>query len=123
MLTCEAEADAGFASEWRPGRRRWTLGRTLLPVVRRCENECLFREVDRHVLAGNGAKAAFIFEGDRWDPSRNGGRGGPVQQQTITYRELLLQTALRAQVLVDLASGKATELPSTFPISRSSCST
>jgi acrylyl-CoA reductase (NADPH)/3-hydroxypropionyl-CoA dehydratase/3-hydroxypropionyl-CoA synthetase len=42
-------------------------------------NAC-FNEIDRHVLAGRGSAIAVIFEGDRWDPSRNDGRGGPVQQ-------------------------------------------
>ncbi|NBD96498.1 MAG: AMP-binding protein [Gammaproteobacteria bacterium] len=64
-------------------------------------NAC-FNEVDRHVLAGNGSREAFCFEGDRWDPSRQSGRGGPVVERTITYRELLLETVLRAEVLVDL---------------------
>ncbi|MEM6709174.1 MAG: acetyl-coenzyme A synthetase N-terminal domain-containing protein, partial [Pseudomonadota bacterium] len=37
-------------------------------------NAC-FNEVDRHVLAGRGSTPAFIFEGDRWDPSKENGRG------------------------------------------------
>ena len=62
---------------WTPWRRafddtnapfyRWFVGART--------NAC-FNEVDRHVLAGRGAHAAFVFEGDRWDPSRNGGTGG-----------------------------------------------
>jgi len=64
-------------------------------------NAC-FNEVDRHVLAGNGQREAFRFEGDRWDPSRNNGRGGPVVERTISYRELLLETVLRAEVLAQL---------------------
>ena len=61
-------------------------------------NAC-FNEVDRHVLAGRGSHHAFRFEGDRWDPSRNDGRGGPVVERNISYRELLLETVLRAEVL------------------------
>ncbi len=64
-------------------------------------NAC-FNEVDRHVLAGRGAHEAFRFEGDRWDPSRNEGRGGPVVERNISYRELLLETVLRAGVLTAL---------------------
>ncbi len=64
-------------------------------------NAC-FNEVDRHVLAGQGAREAFCFESDRWDPSRNAGRGGPVSQQSISYRQLLLETVLRAEVLSSL---------------------
>jgi acrylyl-CoA reductase (NADPH)/3-hydroxypropionyl-CoA dehydratase/3-hydroxypropionyl-CoA synthetase len=40
---------------------------------------------------------AIIFEGDRWDPSRNDGRGGPVFEQHVSYRDLLLETVLRAR--------------------------
>jgi acrylyl-CoA reductase (NADPH)/3-hydroxypropionyl-CoA dehydratase/3-hydroxypropionyl-CoA synthetase len=64
-------------------------------------NAC-FNEVDRHVLAGRGDHAAFRFEGDRWDPSRNDGRGGPVSELIISYRTLLLETVLRAEVLSGL---------------------
>ncbi|MEJ2288854.1 MAG: acetyl-coenzyme A synthetase N-terminal domain-containing protein, partial [Deinococcales bacterium] len=52
-------------------------------------NAC-FNEVDRHVLGGRGAHEAFRFEGDRWDPSRNDDRGGPVVERIISFRELLL---------------------------------
>ncbi|MEM9531358.1 MAG: AMP-binding protein [Pseudomonadota bacterium] len=61
-----------------------------------------FNEVDRHVLSGRGDSAAFVFEGDRWDPSRNDGRGGPVQQSTCSRRQLLLETVIRAEVLTGL---------------------
>ncbi len=64
-------------------------------------NAC-FNEVDRHVLSGRGTHAAFVFEGDRWDPSKNDGRGGPVYETTIAFRELLLETVLRAEVLTGL---------------------
>ncbi|PSQ11580.1 acetyl-CoA synthetase, partial [Halobacteriales archaeon QS_7_69_60] len=64
-------------------------------------NAC-FNEVDRHVLAGHGEEVAFRFEGDRWDQSRNDGRGGPVVSEAITRRELLYEVVVRAQVLRNL---------------------
>lgn len=64
-------------------------------------NAC-FNEVDAHVLAGHGKEIAFIFEGDRWDPSANNGRGGPVVQKNITRKQLLWEVAKYAQVLKDL---------------------
>ncbi len=54
---------------------------------------CCFNEVDRHVLAGHGAEAAFIFEGDRWDMAQDGGRGAPVDAYSVSRRQLLLETA------------------------------
>ncbi len=64
-------------------------------------NAC-FNEVDRHVLGGRGDHQAFRFESDRWDPSRNDGRGGPVVESAISYRRLLLETVIRAEVLAGL---------------------
>jgi acrylyl-CoA reductase (NADPH)/3-hydroxypropionyl-CoA dehydratase/3-hydroxypropionyl-CoA synthetase len=61
-------------------------------------NAC-FNEVDRHVLAGHGAEAAFFYEGDRWDMSQDGGRGAPVDAQVITRKALLLETAKCALAL------------------------
>jgi acrylyl-CoA reductase (NADPH)/3-hydroxypropionyl-CoA dehydratase/3-hydroxypropionyl-CoA synthetase len=61
-------------------------------------NAC-FNEVDRHVLAGFGAEAAFFFEGDRWDMSQDGGRGAPVDAHVITRKSLLLETAKCALAL------------------------
>ena len=52
-----------------------------------------FNEVDRHVLAGAGDTAAFIFEGDRWDMAADGGRGGPLDCYPVSWRRLLLETA------------------------------
>jgi len=52
-----------------------------------------FNEVDRHVLAGAGDTAAFIFEGDRWDMAADGGRGGPLECYPVSRRRLLLETA------------------------------
>jgi acrylyl-CoA reductase (NADPH)/3-hydroxypropionyl-CoA dehydratase/3-hydroxypropionyl-CoA synthetase len=64
-------------------------------------NAC-FNEVDRHVLMGYGDEVAYYFEGDRWDSSLNGGRGGPVVHETITRKRLLLEVVKAAQVLTDL---------------------
>jgi acrylyl-CoA reductase (NADPH)/3-hydroxypropionyl-CoA dehydratase/3-hydroxypropionyl-CoA synthetase len=64
-------------------------------------NAC-FNEVDRHVLAGHGDEVAFRFEGDRWDQSKNGGRGGPVVSEAVSRRDLLAEVVVRARVLRDL---------------------
>ena len=61
-------------------------------------NAC-FNEVDRHVLAGFGNEAAFLFEGDRWDMSQDGGRGAPVEAYAISRKKLLLETAKCALAL------------------------
>lgn len=77
-------------------------------------NAC-FNEVDRHVLNGRGSHPAFIFEGDRWDPSKNDGRGGPVFELTIDYRRLLLETVLRAEVLTGLDLKKGDRIAFNLP--------
>jgi acrylyl-CoA reductase (NADPH)/3-hydroxypropionyl-CoA dehydratase/3-hydroxypropionyl-CoA synthetase len=64
-------------------------------------NAC-FNEVDVHVLAGRGRQVAFHFEGDRWDPAADGGRGAPVVGKAITRQELMWQTAKHAVVLAEL---------------------
>jgi acrylyl-CoA reductase (NADPH)/3-hydroxypropionyl-CoA dehydratase/3-hydroxypropionyl-CoA synthetase len=61
-------------------------------------NAC-FNEVDRHVLAGHGDETAFLVEGDRWDQSLDGGRGGPVVAWPWTRRELLIEVARCAVAL------------------------
>ena len=61
-------------------------------------NAC-FNEIDRHVLAGHGAETAFFFEGDRWDQSLDGGRGGPVTSFGVSRRRLLLETVRCALAL------------------------
>ena len=61
-------------------------------------NAC-FNEVDRHVLAGFGDECAYIFEGDRWDMSRDNGRGLPVDQHFISRKLLLVETAKCALAL------------------------
>ncbi len=58
-----------------------------------------FNEVDRHVLAGHGDEAALIFEGDRWNMSRNDGRGGPVDEFTVTRKQVFLESVKCALAL------------------------
>ena len=77
-------------------------------------NAC-FNEVDRHVLSGRGDHEAFRFEGDRWDPSRNNGRGGPVAESSISYRRLLVETVLRAEVLADLGLQRGDRIAFNLP--------
>ena len=101
--TGDAVDGSNRSADWTPWQRafddtdapfyRWFAG---------AQTNACFNEVDRHVLAGRGAHEAFVFEGDRWDPSRNGGRGGPVVERSIRYRDLLLETVLRAEVLAGL---------------------
>ena len=64
-------------------------------------NAC-FNEVDRHVLAGCGSEAALWFEGDRWDQSADGGRGGPVVSYSVSRKQLLLEVARCALALRQL---------------------
>jgi acrylyl-CoA reductase (NADPH)/3-hydroxypropionyl-CoA dehydratase/3-hydroxypropionyl-CoA synthetase len=77
-------------------------------------NAC-FNEVDVHVLAGRGDGVALHFEGDRWDPSLEEGRGGPVVRETITRKELLWQVAKCAVVLTDLGLGQGDRLALNMP--------
>ncbi|MGF1466729.1 MAG: AMP-binding protein [Sandaracinaceae bacterium] len=110
------EEVAGPEPTWRPWTKafddsqapcyRWFAGGST--------NAC-FNEVDRHVLGGRGAQAAFVFEGDRWDPSKNDGRGGPVVEETITYRRLLLETIVRAEVLRGLGLEKGDRIAFNLP--------
>ncbi|MEH6549600.1 MAG: AMP-binding protein [Pseudomonadales bacterium] len=72
---------------------RWFVG---------AQTNAAFNEVDRHVLAGHGDETAFFYEGDRWDPVTNDGRGGPVQEDVLSRRELLVQSVVAAQALLDL---------------------
>ncbi len=88
---------------WRPWQKglddseapwyRWFVG---------ARTNAAFNEVDRHVLAGHGDEAAFLVEGDRWDQSRNQGRGGPVVAYAISRRELLTDVVRAAVALRDL---------------------
>mgnify|MGYP006278592721 FL=1 len=112
----EPVGESERAADWRPWERafddsdapfyRWFAGGLT--------NAC-FNEVDRHVLDGRGARPAFVFEGDRWDPSKNEGRGGPVFQLEIPYRRLLLETVIRAEVLASLGLGKGDRVAFNLP--------
>lgn len=104
------------ATEWTPWERafddsdapfyRWFIGART--------NAC-FNEVDRHVLSGRGAHEAFRFESDRWDPSRNEGRGGPVSESAISYRRLLVETVIRAEVLARLGLKRGDRIAFNLP--------
>nr|MCU0619458.1 AMP-binding protein [Gemmatimonadaceae bacterium] len=74
-----------------------------------------FNEVDRHVLAGHGDEAAVIFEGDRWDMSLDGGRGGPVDSWVVTRRQLLLETAKCALALQSLGLRRGDRIALNMP--------
>ncbi|MBS0636174.1 MAG: AMP-binding protein [Verrucomicrobia bacterium] len=77
-------------------------------------NAC-FNEVDVHVLEGRGDEVAFIFEGDRWDPTLNGGKGGPVFQKNISRKELLWEVAKYALVLRNLGLKKGDRIALNMP--------
>ena len=108
--------ESDHSGEWRPWSKafddadapfyRWFAGGLT--------NAC-FNEVDRHVLAGRGERAAFIFEGDRWDPSKTGGRGGPVHEETISFKRLLLETVIRAEVLTQLGLKRGDRIAFNLP--------
>jgi len=104
------------ADDWRPWQQglddraapyyRWFVG---------AETNACFNEVDRHVLAGRGSHTAIVFEGDRWDPSRNDGKGGPVHEEHISYRKLLRESVLRAQVLSNLGLSRGDRIAFNLP--------
>ena len=77
-------------------------------------NAC-FNEVDRHVLAGHGAEAALVFEGDRWDMSLDGGRGGPVDCWPVSRRALLVETAKCALALEALGLRRGDRIALNMP--------
>ncbi|MCY4342252.1 MAG: AMP-binding protein [Gammaproteobacteria bacterium] len=116
---CARRGDA-INGDRAPGWRPWTraLNDSDAPFYRwfagGLTNAC-FNEVDRHVLAGRGSRTAAIFEGDRWDPSKDGGRGGPVVERRIDYRELLLETVIRAEALCSLGLGKGDRVAFNLP--------
>lgn len=68
-------------------------------------NSC-FNEVDRHVMMGHGEETAFYFESDRWDATKNDGRGGPVSSLRVTRKKLLYEVAKCALVLKNLGLKK-----------------
>jgi acrylyl-CoA reductase (NADPH)/3-hydroxypropionyl-CoA dehydratase/3-hydroxypropionyl-CoA synthetase len=77
-------------------------------------NAC-FNEVDRHLLAGHGDEAAFLVEGDRWDQSKDGGRGGPVVAYPISRRRLLVDVARAAVALKRLGLGAGDRIALNMP--------
>lgn len=74
-----------------------------------------FNEVDRHVMLGHGEEIAFWFEGDRWDQSKNKGRGGPVVNYPVSRKKLLLETVKAALVLEELGLKKGDRLALNLP--------
>src|SRR3984957_13168499 len=74
-----------------------------------------FNEVDRHVLAGHGDETALLVEGDRWDQSRNGGRGGPVEAYAVTRKQLLWETAKAAVALQSLGLRRGDRIALNMP--------
>lgn len=77
-------------------------------------NAC-FNEVDVHLMNGRGSEIALIFEGDRWDPSLNHQRGGPVVLQKISRRQLFWEVAKCALVLKDLGLKKGDRIVLNMP--------
>ncbi len=59
-------------------------------------------EVDLPMLDNHGQDVAFRFEGDRWDPDKNQGQGGPVDERRISRRDLFWETARRSVILKTL---------------------
>ncbi len=94
---------AAHSNDWRPWNRalnddeapfyRWFSG---------ARTNAAFNEIDRHVLAGFGDEPAFLVEGDRWDQSRDGGRGAPVVSYPLSRKALLLDVAAAALALQSL---------------------
>ena len=101
---------------WRPWT--WAFDDTEAPFYRwfdGAETNAAFNELDRHLLEGRGSKAAFQFEGDRWDPAKNDGRGGPVVEHRISYRELFLASVVRMEVLRGLGLKKGDRVAFNLP--------
>ena len=74
-----------------------------------------FNEVDRHVLAGHGDEPALLVEGDRWDQSLNGGRGGPVVAYRVTRKQLLWEVAKAAVALQSLGLRRGDRIALNMP--------
>ncbi|HVZ74841.1 MAG TPA: AMP-binding protein [Polyangia bacterium] len=108
--------DVTRAADWTP----WTVAfdESEAPFYRwfagALTNAC-FNEVDVHVLAGRGRQIAFHFEGDRWDPAANAGRGGPVVGATISRQELMWQVGKHAVALADLGLKKGDRIALNMP--------
>jgi len=114
--TGEALDDPGIDDDWRPWKKAFDDSDA--PFFRwfaSAATNASFNEVDRHVLSGRGGRPAFVFEGDRWDPSKNDGRGGPVFELDIDYRRLLIETVRRAEVLSGLGLKKGDRIAFNLP--------
>ena len=103
----QATGDVGLAASLKGDETPWDqeLDDSRAPYLRWYvggQTNACFNQIDRHLLAGHGNQTAIIFEGDRWDPSKNAGRGGPVTEQSVSYKQLMLEVVLRARVLTNL---------------------
>ncbi|MEM8724028.1 MAG: AMP-binding protein [Pseudomonadota bacterium] len=67
------------------------------------------------MLSGHGEETALIFEGDRWNMASDGGRGGPVEAETISRRKLLLESAKCALALKALGLGPGDRIALNMP--------
>ena len=65
-----------------------------------------FNEVDRHVLAGAGGEAAFVEVGGAALTAAAGGAPIAEHCRTLTRKELLIQSALAAQMLREAGLGQ-----------------
>ena len=79
------------------------------------ETNACFNLIDRHLLHDRGDKTAIIFEGDRWDPSKNSGRGGPVTEQHFSYRDVFIEVMARVEVLASLGLVKGDRIAFNLP--------
>lgn len=103
----QATGDVGLAASLKGDETPWqqVLDDSRSPYLRWYvdgQTNACFNQIDRHLLAGHGNQTAIIFEGDRWDPSKHTGRGGPVTEQRVSYKQLMLEVVLRARVLTNL---------------------
>ncbi|MBL6704011.1 MAG: AMP-binding protein, partial [Pseudomonadales bacterium] len=112
----KAAAREVSADDWTPWQQ--VLDRSAAPYYKWFtggQTNACFNLVDRHLLLGRAEKTAIIFEGDRWDPSKNNGRGGPVTEQHISYRNLFQEVILRMQVFKDLGLTKGDRIAFNLP--------
>jgi acetyl-CoA synthetase len=87
--------------EWKPPHAQWFVGGRL-----NASYNCL----DRHVLSGDGNRAALIWEGEPWTP---GSRG---EQRTLTYSQLLREVQRFAGSLLQLGIGKGDRVAIYLPM-------
>jgi acetyl-CoA synthetase len=81
--------------DWQPPHAKWFVGGRINASV-----NC----VDRHVRAGRGDKAAFIWEGE------------PGDRRTLTYADLLREVGTFANVLKSLGVGKGDRVALYMPL-------